>query len=86
MIFLDKRDADKIRIGILKWILENICLKTYSTSFPGAECLTLHPEFPSEGVEGQQLQHRVRSPQRQMANALIVLVQLLAMLVGSANL
>ena len=35
------------------------------------ECLTLHPEFPSGGVEGQQLQqHRVQSLQRQMANAL----------------
>ena len=31
-------------------------LKTCSTSFLGAECLTLHAELPSGCVEGQQLQ------------------------------
>ena len=37
------------------------------------ECLILHPEFPLEGVEAQQLQsHRVPSPQRQMSDALVV--------------
>ena len=47
--------------------------KTCSTSFPGAECLSLHPEFPVGGAEGQQLQqHKVQSLQRQTANALVV--------------
>ena len=33
--------------------------------------LILHPELPSGQVEGQQLQqHRIQSPQRQMADAL----------------
>ena len=45
-------------------------LKTCSTSFPGAQCLILLSEFPSGGVEGQQLpQRRVQSPHRQMSSA-----------------
>ena len=49
------------------------------------ECLTFHPEFPSEGVEGWQLrQHRVQSPQRPMANALVV-VQSLANALGKCQ-
>ena len=44
------------------------------------------PEFLSERVEGQQVQqHRVRSPQRQRADALVVVVQCLAELLASAN-
>ena len=36
-------------------------------------CFIFHPEFPSGGVEGQQLhQHRFQSPQRQMENVLVV--------------
>ena len=36
------------------------------------ECLADHPEFPSEGAEGQQLQEPgVQSSQRPMANALV---------------
>ena len=47
------------------------CLKSCSTSFPGAEFLTVHPELLPGHVKGQQLQqHRVQSPQRQRANAL----------------
>ena len=40
--------------------------------FPwSTECLTLHCDLPSGHVESQQLQqHRIPSPQRQMANAL----------------
>ena len=52
-------------------------LKTCSTSFPGAECLSLHPGFPSGNVEGQQLQQS-----RQMANALVMVVQLLKNALG----
>ena len=43
------------------------------------ECLTVHPEFPSGGVEGRQLQQH-----RQMANALIV-VQSLANALGKCQ-
>ena len=51
-------------------------LKNCFSNFPGAECLTRHPELSSGHVEGQQLQQqRAQSLQRQMANAL-----------GSANL
>ena len=59
----------------MKSVPENIELsKGLFHGFPwSTECLTLHPEFPSEGVEGWQLrQHRVQSPQRPMANALVV--------------
>ena len=46
-------------------------LKTCSTSFPGEECITLHPDLSSGHVESQQLQQqRAQSLQRQMANAL----------------
>ena len=47
--------------------------------------LTLYPEFPSVGVEGQQLQQpRVQFPQRQMANALVA-AQLLANALGKCQ-
>ena len=52
----------------------------------GTECLTLHPEFPSGDVEGQQLQQlRVQFPQRQMANSLVVVVQSLANTLGKCQ-
>ena len=59
-----------------------ISIKDQSHWLPwSTECLTLHPAFPSGGTEGQQLQqHRVQSLQRQMANALLAVVQSLAML------
>ena len=54
----------------MKSVPENIYLKTCSTSFPGAQSI-LHPELPSGCVEDQQLQqHRIKSPQRETANAL----------------
>ena len=59
----------------MKSVPENIYLsKGLFHQFPwSTECLTLPPDFRSGGVEGQQLQqHRVQSPQRQMANALVV--------------
>ena len=57
----------------MKSVPENNHLKTCSTRFSGAGYLTLHPECPSGGAEGQQLQqHRVQSSQRQMASALLV--------------
>ena len=41
------------------------------------EYLTLYYEFPSAGVEVQQLQqYRVQSPQRQMVNAFVVVQSL----------
>ena len=44
-------------------------------------------QTPSGGVEGQQRQQgKVQFPQRQMANALIVVVQSQANALGSANL
>ena len=44
------------------------------------------PKLPLEGVEGRQLQqHRVRSLQRQMANALVVVVQSLANALGKSQ-
>ena len=63
------------RIGIIKFVPENIQL--YKNQFHqvpwNTECLTLHLEFPSEAAEGwKPQQHRVQSPQRQMANALAV--------------
>ena len=67
----------------MKSVPENIYLsKGLFHQFPwSTECLTLHPAFPSVGTEGQQLQqHRVQSLQRQMANALLAVVQSLAML------
>ena len=61
-------------------------LKTCSTRFPGAECLTA-PWTASAGTEGHQ-EHRVPSPQRQRQMLLLCLavVQSLAMLLASANL
>ena len=56
----------------MKSVPENIKLsKDLSHQFPWSiECL-IPPWTPSGGVEGQQLQqHRVQSPQGQMANAL----------------
>ena len=70
--------------GIMKSIPEDIFLSKdlFHQILWSTECLTLHPEFPSGGVEGQQLQpHRVQSLQRQMANALAV-VQSLANALG----
>ena len=56
-------------------IPENILLsKDLLHQFPwSTECLTLHTEFPSGSVKGQQLQQH-----RQMANALVVVLPLLA--------
>ena len=73
------------RIGIIKSVPENIRLsKDLSHQIPWSTQSSLHPELPQGGAEGQQLkQHRVQSPQRQMANAL---VQSLAALLVSANL
>ena len=49
--------------------------KTCPIRFPGAQSTSLYPELLQGGVKGQQLQqHRVQSPQRQMANALVVTV------------
>ena len=46
-------------------------LKTCPTRFPGAQSASLSTLSPLRNAEGQQLpQHRVRSPQRQLANAL----------------
>ena len=46
-------------------------------------CLTLHPEFPSESIEGQQWQqHRVQYLQRKMAHALVIDIQSLANALG----
>ena len=60
-------------------------LKTRPTRFPGAQGASLHPELPSGSVEGEHLQqHRLRSPQRREANALVV--QSLAILWASAHL
>ena len=64
------------QIGILKSVPENIQLsnKDLLHQIPwSTECLTLHPEFPSVGVQQQQ-QHRLQSPQGQMANAVVVVV------------
>ena len=44
------------------------------------ECLTLHPEFLSGGVEGQQIQQR-----RQMANTHGFIVPLLASVLGTGQ-
>ena len=59
----------------MKSVLENVWLsKDLFHWYPGrTECLTLHPEFPSGSVEGQELQQH-----RQMAKALGGGVQLLA--------
>ena len=59
----------------MKSVPENIELsEDLFHQFPwGIERLTLHPKFPSGGVEGQQLRlHKVQSPQRQMAITLVV--------------
>ena len=44
------------------------------------ECLTLHPEFPSGDVEGQQLQQH-----KQMTNALAIVLQSLANALGKCQ-
>ena len=44
------------------------------------ECLTLCPKLPSGSIKGQQLQQ-----QRQMANALVVVVQSLANAPGKSQ-
>ena len=56
----------------MKSVPKNIYLKTCTTSFSEAQSASLSTlELPSGCVEVQQLQqHRVQSPQRQMANAL----------------
>ena len=62
----------------MKSVSENISLCTdLFHQFPwSTQCLILHLEFPSGGVDGQQpQQHRVQSLQRHMANALVVAVQ-----------
>jgi len=70
LLFSDKKICNPIPIPIPN--ISNY-LKTCSISFPGGECLSLHFEFPSAGVEGQQLQQQsVQSPQRPVANALVV--------------
>ena len=57
-------------------------LKDLFHQFPwSTECLTLHPEFASGSVEGQQLQWH-----RQMANALVVVVQWLVNALGKCQL
>ena len=63
-------------------------LKTCSISFPGVECLSLHFEFPSGGVEGWQLQQqRVQSPlQRGRWQMLLLLFSRWQMLLASVNL
>ena len=61
----------------MKSVPEKIKLsKDLFHQFPwSTECLTLHAELPSVGVEDQQLQQRrVQFPQRQKANALVLLV------------
>ena len=66
----------------MKSIPENICLKTCSTSFPGAQSASFSTLSFLGRAEGQQLQQlRVHSPQRQMANTLVV-VQSLANALG----
>ena len=69
-------------------IPENILLsKDLLHQFPcSTECLTLHPEFPSGGVEGRQVQqHGVHSPKRQRASALVLVVQSLASALGKCQ-
>ena len=50
----------------------------------GAQSVSLHPEL-LRSVKGQQQQHRVQSPQRQVANALVAIVQSLANALGKCQ-
>ena len=70
----------------MKSIPEKYLSKDLFYQFPwSTECLAPDPEFPSEGAEGWQLQqHRVQSPQRPMAKALVV-VQWLANALGKCQ-
>ena len=70
--FLDMR---RCKDGDHEIIPENTLLsKDLLHQLPwSTECLPLHTEFPSGSVEGQQLQQH-----RQMANALVVVLHLLA--------
>ena len=68
------RDWDR-EISSRKYLSEDLLHQFPWWESERAQCLTLRPEFSSGGVEGQQLQqHRVQSLQRQMANALVVLL------------
>ena len=72
----------------MKSIPENILLsKELLHQFPwSTECLCLFPELFLESVEVQQLQeHRVKSLQRQLANAYFVGVQSLANALGKGQ-
>ena len=61
-------------------------LKTSSTRCPGAQSASLHLNPSGSGGAEGQLQHRVQSPQRQVASAHVAAVQLLAMLLAHASL
>ena len=64
----------------MKSIPEKYLSKDLFYQFPwSTECLTLHPEFRSGSVKGQQLQQH-----RQMANVLLV-VQLMVNAVGKCQ-
>ena len=72
----------------MKSVLENISLSTdLFHRFPwSTQCLILHLEFPSAGVDGQQpQQHRVQSLQRQMVKALLLLFSSWHMLFSSVQ-
>ena len=58
----------------MKSVPENIHLKTRSTSFCGAQSISLSTLSSPRGVlmSRQLQQHRVQFPQRQMADALLV--------------
>ena len=71
----------------MKSVSENISLCTdLFHQFPwSTQCLILHLEFPSGGVDGQQpQQHRVQSLQRQKTDALTI-VQWLANSLGKCQ-
>ena len=51
--FLDMKRCKNWDHEIGSW---NIYLKTCSTTFPGAQNASLHPELSTGGVAGQQLQ------------------------------
>ena len=73
-------------IGIMNSVPGNIYLKTHFTRFPGAQSAYLHPELPKGMLKVKQLQeHRVQSPQREMVNSLVVVVQLLANTLGKCQ-